>query len=587
METPPKLPKINSLPQKKLRELELFIERHGLGLQLGKYKTTRFVYNIYKKEELKRKKKEKYSRKLLKDAEKLILSMELHVRSGGKKKVNEGGESRPKTRKRTLREDNEIVREKEQAIKQKLKRVFKANRKKAHALTRRLVRRGDGMELAERISEIVEGVSRRKESVKKYVQEEVPTLIDTLELADKTMALAEGYRKRARLHKAEVAFVEAAFLYDKAREIETAKIAAEKSWSRHSVTVKVGNEEMEVYSSLKSRTWKELKKLAKKMDNLEAVDAGEATFSIYMGNRFGGTDKWTIIYAGIIPTEKGEPTLHKFILGGNSRGVPEGLLRTASAGDGMPLQAFVTSIVQLSKEVDEGYWEGKPKLEVIEGELPEEIKASVVVLLGKKVILEALKVENLYAALGGLKKQLMRTYGAESLDFAVEDADLEELEAEMERDEFNQLKALVLAVGSVEEVKEMFGDEYDVLRREEPVVEEEEAEEEERGDLYGRVAIPEMNLGKLERILNQLGFTKIPKGRSKEQGWRRDTGAHFSTELPHGTQGGVYRKDQIRNTVSRLNTRLGISRDEFVEAALDAGVIKSKTAVKARAMAMA
>ena len=55
----PKLPRIDSLPEKHVQEIELFIEKHELDIQLGKYKTTRFIYNIYKQEELKRKNNEK------------------------------------------------------------------------------------------------------------------------------------------------------------------------------------------------------------------------------------------------------------------------------------------------------------------------------------------------------------------------------------------------------------------------------------------------------------------------------------------------------------------------------------------------
>jgi len=67
--------RLSSLSPHQLGELSDFIGKYGLGIELGEEKTANFLLRLWNAEEEKRKHGEKYSRKMLKDAESLILSM--------------------------------------------------------------------------------------------------------------------------------------------------------------------------------------------------------------------------------------------------------------------------------------------------------------------------------------------------------------------------------------------------------------------------------------------------------------------------------------------------------------------------------
>jgi len=211
----PKLPPINSLSNEHLIELELFIEKHELEIELGKHKTTSFIYNIYKQEELKRKNKEKYSRKLLKDAENLIMSMQLaHRRPLRAPAESEGGSYKGKRKLKAVPDSEEIQTEtKEDRIREKLKKLLKADAEKAEKLVKQLAKRKDGEKFAERIEKIVDGLAKREESLEKYMHFHADSILDEFEHADKLLEQARKEQGAGNHTEAFAKFHGAALLY--------------------------------------------------------------------------------------------------------------------------------------------------------------------------------------------------------------------------------------------------------------------------------------------------------------------------------------------------------------------------------------
>jgi len=74
--------KLSSLSPHQLGEISGFIDKYGLGIELGEEKTANFLLRLWNAEEEKRKKGEKYSKKMLKDAERLITSLRITEPSG-------------------------------------------------------------------------------------------------------------------------------------------------------------------------------------------------------------------------------------------------------------------------------------------------------------------------------------------------------------------------------------------------------------------------------------------------------------------------------------------------------------------------
>lgn len=150
----PKLPPLSTLPREQIELIESFIEKHELEISIGRQKTAKFIFNIYQQEEMKRKNKEKYSRKLLKDAENLILSMQIspvrrsHIEPGGA-----GPVKRKDFSKRKAMESERIQSEtKEEQIRRRLKKFIEQDDEAAEKLVNALLKREDGVELAEKVS---------------------------------------------------------------------------------------------------------------------------------------------------------------------------------------------------------------------------------------------------------------------------------------------------------------------------------------------------------------------------------------------------------------------------------------------------
>lgn len=165
----------------------------------------------------KKEKRKKNSRKLLKDAEKLILTInqpKLHEAE------RRGGKSRKKRSKWKAGTPDVLGQTKEEIISSKLEALLLADPKRTEKLIKDLAKRADWEEFTERISIIVKGLTDREEDLVEYAKDVVPYLIEVIEIADKLVKQPEGCQ-------------EAAMVYEKIRELGNSYDAYRKAGEYH------------------------------------------------------------------------------------------------------------------------------------------------------------------------------------------------------------------------------------------------------------------------------------------------------------------------------------------------------------------
>ncbi len=172
MKGPPRAPSIRMLSDAQLDALQSFIEKHELEIELGKQKSLSFLYTLYKKEDAKRAKKEKYSKKLLKDAENLILSMQ-SIPPGSGTRPSEPppayAQAKPagKIKDRKLLEIEELASSsKEERIRRKLAELFNQDEKSLEKMVKALLENKEGEKLAARISSLFIQIKEQEHNTK-------------------------------------------------------------------------------------------------------------------------------------------------------------------------------------------------------------------------------------------------------------------------------------------------------------------------------------------------------------------------------------------------------------------------------------
>jgi len=188
-DTYPKIPKksFKLLSRKHLDDISDFVERYDLEVNVGKLKTADFLLKLWNEEERKRKKGERYNRKMLGDAEKLIGALNAAFADGTISRSGEPGEKGEKTtttkyfERRRAEMEESIRTTLEMKIRDKLKELFVTNSKAGESLVQQLLGRADAEQLAERISSLIHGINERNEDLEKYARDVVPTLVQKLD----------------------------------------------------------------------------------------------------------------------------------------------------------------------------------------------------------------------------------------------------------------------------------------------------------------------------------------------------------------------------------------------------------------------